>query len=147
MNNFKPISSILKECVPDTKDPVASEPAQRRLAKSWHRYAQSATLYTYPLLFQSRRLVVFCDSSAWATLIQHRTPTMLRQMKADGFDIAWIKVKIRHIPAIRPVPAAPPKPARLSPDQARAIRDLAKTIHHRGLRESLIRLSDTAKKN
>ena len=147
MNNFKPISSILKECVPGTKDPLASEPAQRRLARSWHQYAQSAALYTYPLLFQSRRLVVFCDSSAWATLIQHRTPTILKQMKADGFDIAWIKVKIRHTPTIRSIPSAPPKRARLSPDQAQAIRDLAKTIRHRRLRESLIRLSGTAKKN
>ncbi len=147
MNHFKRISSLIRECVPDAEDPPADEPAQRRLARSWHRYAQSAALHTYPMLFASRRLVVFCDSSAWATLVQHRTPTMLQQLKADGFEIAWIKVRVRHNPMARPVPAAAPAPPRLSADQARAIRELADRIRHGALRASLVRLSDTATKD
>jgi len=147
MKEFKSISGMIRNNYPVSKDPPVDDSLQNSLVKYWNEHAGIAAPYTYPLLFQSGRLVVFCDSAVWATQIRHQKPSLLRQLNDNNFNVADIFPKIR--PASSPRPLADSKLKDLKPlseSNANAIRNLAGKVGHSGLRESLIRLAKRTEK-
>ena len=146
MKEFKSIAQVIKRVIknslPVSEDRPAVERLQQSLSDYWRKQIGIAAAHTYPLLFQSGRLVVFCDSAAWATQIRHQKPSLLRQLNDHNFKISDINIKIR--------PASSPqtrgnycgkKIEPISTDNATAICDLAAKVGHRGLRQSLFHLA------
>ena len=147
MKEFKPISRMLKNSYPISKDPPADDFLQNSLVEYWKEHAGIAAPHTYPLLFQSGRLVIFCDSAVWATQIRHQKPSLLRQLNDNNFNINDISPKIR--PTSSPRPRAQSNSKKMDPlseSNSTAIRDLAASVGHSGLRESLFRLAKRAEK-
>ena len=138
---------MLKNSYPICKDPPADDFLQDSLVEYWNEHVGIAAPHTYPLLFQSGRLVVFCDSAVWATQIRHQKPSLLRQLNDNNFNINDIFPKIR--PASSPRPRTDRNSKKINPlseSNSTAIRDLAADVGHRGLRESLFRLANRAEK-
>jgi hypothetical protein len=147
VKEFKPISGMLKNSYPVSKDPPADDFLQNSLVEYWNEHAGIAAPHTYPLLFQSGRLVVFCDSAIWATQIRHQKPSLLRQLNDNNFNINDIFPKIRPVSSPRPqAEDSSNKMDSLSERNSNAIRNLAAGIEHSGLRKSLIRLAKRTEK-
>ena len=143
MKEFKPISSMINLNLAVSDDRPVDEAMQHRLADFWRDHIGIAAPHTCSLLFCSGRLVVFCDSAAWATQIRHQTPSLMRQLNDSGFDISDIDTKVRPTASIRPTAATPGNKMKpISKNSASAIRKLAENVEHRRLKESLVRLSN-----
>ncbi len=145
MKEFKSVAWMVKNQLPVSQDPPQDEESQRALRAYWRQNAGIAAPYTYPLLFQSGRLVLFCDSAAWGTRIRYQIPSLLRQLNESGFGIREIKTRIRPLSAVRTTASKYRKTINpISPENASAIGHLAKKVQHQGLKESLLRLSKRA---
>lgn len=149
MKEFKSIASVIKTILPVSKDPPAVEHLQQSLIDYWRTQVGMVALHSHPLLFQSGRLVVFCDSAAWATQLRYQTPSLLLQLNDNNFKISNISIKIRPASSFRP-PAdyVAKKIEPISKENAKALCELAEKVEHSGLKKSLLRLSKkTATKN
>jgi hypothetical protein len=147
VKEFKPISGLLKNSYPISKDPPVDEFLQNSLVEYWNEHAGIAAAHTYPLLFQSGRMVVFCDSAVWATQIRHQKPSLLRQLNDSNFTINDISPKIRPVSSLRPQQGdSSNKMNPLSEKNSNEIRNLASSIGHSGLRKSLIHLAKRTKR-
>lgn len=142
MKEFKSIAQLIENGLPIGTDSPVGEHLQQALIDYWREHVGIAAAHSYPLLFQSARLVVFCDSAAWATQLRHQTPSLLRQLNDNGFQIAEIKIKIRPLSSFRPpTNQYRKKIAPLSKANAKIIRELAAKVEHSGLKQSLLRLA------
>ncbi|WP_423907568.1 DciA family protein [Candidatus Spongiihabitans sp.] len=142
MKEFKSIAGMIKNSLPISKDPPVVEHLQQSLIDYWREQVGIAAPHTRPLLFQSGRLVVFCDSAAWATQIRHQKPSLSRQLNDNNFKISDINIKIRPASSFRPLANHSRKKINpISKDNANAICDLATKIGHSELRKSLLQLS------
>ncbi len=146
MKEFKSIAQVIKSVIENSltvsKDRPVAEHLQQSLSGYWREQVGIAAPHSYPLLFQSGRLVVFCDSAAWATQIRHQKPSLLRQLNDNNFKISDINIKIRPASSFRPLTNHFGKKVNpISKDNANAICDLATKVGHSGLRESLFQLS------
>lgn len=146
MKEFKSIAHVIKLVIknnlPVIKDPPVVEHLQQSLIDYWREQVGIVAPHSYPLLFQSGRLVVFCDSAAWATQIRYQKPSLLRQLNDNNFKISDINIKIRPASSFRPLTNHYGKKINpISKDNASAICDLATKVGHSGLRKSLFQLS------
>ncbi len=142
MKEFKSISRMIKRDLIVSDDPPADDITQKAIVKYWRNHAGIAAPHTYPLLFASGRLVIFCESAAWATQIRHQTLSLVRQLKEQNFNVSKVQTKIRPVATVQPNPPTPSKPVNLiSKGNAEAIRSLANSVTHGGLKQSLSRLS------
>ena len=151
MKGFRPISSIVKPGLPLSDDPPAEEALQTELIDFWKNHIGIAAPHTHPLLFRSGRMVVFCDSSVWATQIRHQIPSLKLQLKhhlnAESFEISDIKIRIIPIGSVKPVSSVQNKVANpISQSNANAIKNTAQGIRNENLKESLFRLSRNSQK-
>ncbi len=142
MNEFK---SIAREIMSVSKDPPVAESVQQSLLDYWQKQIGIAAPHTYPLLFQSGRLVVFCNSAVWATQIRHQTPSLLRQLHDSPFKVSDINTKIRPVSSLQSAVDYPARKSNpISKDNANALRHLATKVRHSGLRKSLLQLAKKA---
>ena len=145
MKEFKSIAQVIKNIRPLTsvnKDQPVAEPLQQSLIHYWQTQIGIAAPYTQPLLFQSGRLVVFCNSAVWATQMRHQAPSLLRQLNENNFKVSGVTIQIRPLAMAQPAVAhATIKSNPISKASANTLRHLATKIGHNGLRESILRLA------
>ena len=142
MKKPQPITNIIRQFLPEFKDPASSPGIQQKLHDYWHSEAGIIAPYTRPFLYESGRLVIFCDSPAWANQVRHQIPSLTLQVREQGFNVSEIVIKI--IPVSKPTTSkedAYKKTVELSSKNARAINRVAADINHKGLRKSLQRLA------
>ncbi len=144
MKEFKSIAELLKNhrMMSVNKDTPVTASSQQSLLDYWQEQIGIAAPYSYPLLFQSGRLVVFCDSAAWATQLRHQKLSLLRQLNDSHFKVSDIDIKIRPLSSSQlPLKNSLTRNKPISKDSADALCTLADKVGHGGLRESLLRLA------
>ena len=142
MKEFRSISTLIQEHLPEIEDPPVDDSIQASLVEHWQISQGDLGLYTFPILFRSGRLVVFCDSAVWATQVRHRAPSLMRQLKLGGFEATTLKTRVRPISRIRPHPPNPHKHAQpISGKNADEMEALSNRVQHAGLQKSLRRLA------
>lgn len=146
MKEFKSVSGIVKNSLPANADSPVAAHLQQSFCDYWREHIGIAAPHTYPLLFQSGRLVVFCDSAVWCTQLHHQEPSLLRQLKDSNFKVSSIKAKIRPNALFLPPTKSAKQVEPMSAGNAKAMRELAEKIGHDGLRKSLLQLSERARK-
>ena len=146
MKEFRSISSLLRDNLPDMEDPPVGDEIQTRLTRFWEIDLGDLSLYTFPVLFESGRLVIFCESAAWATRFRHQSPSVVRRLRESGFRVTRPVIKVHQVSDVKPeTRQAARESATISADSARQIRGLAERVEHSGVRESLLRLAGKIK--
>ena len=142
MKKPQPIAKLIQQILPEFEDPPSSPQIQQKLHDYWHNEAGIIAPYTRPFLYESGKLVIFCDSPAWSNQVRHQIPSLTRQFREQGFNISEIIIKT--IPISNPPISkedAYKNTTSLSSENARAINKAATGINHKGLKESLQRLA------
>ena len=147
MKSFQTISGLVRQELAHCEDLPVTPYIQEKLKKSWRKRAPDAIMHTFPILFDSGKLVIYCESSVWSTSLRHRNKSLLQKIQADGIPVESVKIKllpsgtvaINHQSQGSP-PDAP------SPRNAALLADTAKTLTHPGLKRALTRLSTHNKK-
>ena len=142
MKSFQTISGLVRQELAHCEDLPVVPYIQEKLKKSWRKQASDAVMHTFPILFDSGKLVIYCESSVWSTSLRHRSKSLLQKMQADGIPVESVKIKllpsgtiaISHAPQSNP-PDAP------NPRNAALLANTARTLTHPGLKRALIRLS------
>lgn len=134
------------DILPEFTDPLVQPDRQNQLDSFWNSDSGIIAAYTRPLLYESGRLVVFCDSPAWATQVRHQTPSLVRQLAEHSFTVSELVVKI--IP--ESVPTIDKKQSysndvKLSGKNAQSMESLSQKLSHKGLRHSLKNLAKKGK--
>ncbi len=142
MNKSLPISKLVSEILPQLDDPPAEPDIQARLAEFWRTEAGIIAPFTRPLIYRSGRLVIFCDSPAWATQLRHQSPSLLRQIEELSFKVSDLVIKITPTSCLpKDKKKAYKKEIRLSKRNAESIEKLSKNVSHTGLKASLQNLA------
>ena len=142
MKKLQPITNLIQQILPEFKDPASSPQIQQMLHDYWHSDAGIIAPYTRPFLYESGRLVIFCDSPVWSNQVRHQIPSLTRQVREQGFNISEIVIKTIPVSeASTSKQNAYKNTASLSSENARAINRAASGINHKGLKESLQRLA------
>lgn len=142
MKEFRRISQITDHILPQSSDPPASEIDQQSLLEFWRKHAGIAAPHAFPFLYQSGRLVVFCDSAVWATQIRHQTPSLIRQLNESGYKISDLTPKVKPTDAIANHNSKPRKAVNpISSQNAKAMKSISAQLTHQGLRKALYRLA------
>ncbi|NKB63747.1 MAG: DUF721 domain-containing protein [Gammaproteobacteria bacterium] len=139
MKSFKKISGIIKHELSGYSDAPVSQILQSQLKDSWRKHAGDSILHTFPLLFQSGKLVIYCNSSAWSTTIRSQQSTLVSKLAADGLEVREIKVKV-HPVSMSPAPKRK-EAIRISDSTSNQIKSTASRLSHQGLKESLLKLA------
>ena len=142
MKKPQPITNLIQQFLPEFEDPASNPRVQQKLHDYWQNEAGVIAPYTRPFLYESGRLVIFCDSPAWANQVRHQIPSLTRQVREQGFNITEIVIKT--IPVSNPSTSkedAYKNTTSLSSENAKAINRAAAEINHKGLKESLQRLA------
>jgi hypothetical protein len=142
MKKPQPIANLVRQILPEFEDPPSSPQIQQILHDYWHKEAGLIAPYTRPFLYESGRLVIFCDSPAWSNQVRHQIPSLTRQVREQGFNISEIVIKT--IPISKPPVSkenAYKNTTFLSSENAKAINRASTRINHKGLKESLKRLA------
>ena len=142
MSRHVPVSEFVREVLPDIDDPPVKPLTQERLNEFWRNEAGVFARNCHPILFQSGRLAILCESPVWATQLRNMVPSLTRQLNESGFEIGTIDVKTSPDPGI-------PKPKRgnyqrakgISEPSARALSAQSRCTTHSGLSAALERLS------
>ena len=142
MKKLQPIASLIQQILPEFEDAPSNSEIQQLLHNYWHSEAGIVAPYTRPFLYESGRLVIFCDSPAWSNQVRHQIPSLTRQLREQGFNVTEIFIKTIpvSIPSISKQDAYK-NSTTLSSKNARAINSTATGINHKGLKESLQKLA------
>ena len=84
--------------------------------------------------YQQKTLVLHTDSAAWAAKLRYNTPDILAAFKGDLPGIRTIRIKVA--PADTPIRTSR-QTAKVSPDTANGIRQVADQIEDTALRSTL----------
>ena len=142
MKQPRPISQFVSQVLPEADDPPADQSIQRKLEKFWRDEIGEAAHHSRPCLFQSGRLVVFCESPAWSTQLRNQAPSILLQLMDVGFPASNIKIRILPASTSRnPVLRRRKKPNPISDENAQSMLEASKKIQHPGLESSLKKLA------
>jgi hypothetical protein len=142
MKKSKPISTLIDQILPEFGDPPADQSIQSRLSDFWRDDSGIIAPFTRPFLYKSGRLVIFCDSSTWSTQVRHQSPSLLKQIKEQGFFVS--EIVIRTIPESRPQISkqqAYSNSTSISAENAKSLDELSKGINHKRLKESISKLA------
>lgn len=142
MKKSKPISALIEQILPEFDDPPADQDIQNRLADFWRDDSGIIAPYTRTFLYKSGRLVVFCDSSTWSTQVRHQSPSLLKQIKEQGFLVS--EIVIRTIPESKPQISkqqAYSNSTPISAENAKSLQELSKEISHNRLKASISNLA------
>ena len=142
----RPISQYLNDILPENDDPPVDDHRQHELLEFWREQTGIAAPYTYPFLYQSGRLIIFCDNATWATQIRHQTPSLIKQLNESGFNISNLTPKVKPIDSpIDSISTLHNKPGRtakpISSQNADAMKNLAEKVSHEDLGRALNRLA------
>ncbi len=137
-----PISNLIQQILPEFEDPPSSPQIQQTLHDYWHNEAGTIAPYTRPFLYESGRLVIFCDSPVWSNQVRHQIPSLTRQIREHGFKITEIVIKTIPI-SIPPTSKvnAYKNTTSLSSENGKAINRASTGINHKGLKESMQKLA------
>ncbi|NKB75929.1 MAG: DUF721 domain-containing protein [Gammaproteobacteria bacterium] len=139
MKSFKKISGLIKNELSSCHDAPVSQNVQNQLRESWRNHAGDSIMHTFPLLFQSGRLVIYCDSSVWSTSLRHQQTSLISKLSTDGIAVKEIKIKVHPISI--PTTEKTKEAALLSASTSNQIRSTANRLSHPGLKKSLLKLS------
>ncbi len=143
----RPISGFVSQVLPESDDPPVDETIQQKLELCWKQQIGDAAHHGRPCLFQSGRLVIFCESPAWSTQLRNQAPSILLQLVELGIPASEIKVRIlpastNREPVTRPRRVANP----ISDENTQSILETARGIKHPGLESSLKKLVARARR-
>lgn len=134
------VGRLVRRNIGQSEDAPMAESIQEDIRTRWGRCAGNAAAASFPLLFQSGRLVVYTRSAIWATELRHRQNSILEALKEFGVT----RVDVRATPA----PLSPKRPAarevRVSSSSRRGISMTARNVRHAGLKSALERLARRA---
>ena len=149
MTSFQKISGLigreLAQYSAKGQDIPADEQSQSDLRLSWRKHAGNAVMHTFPLLFESGKLIIYCESSVWASSIRHQTQSLTRKFIGDGLKVTDIKIKMRPKSSSSTrqqnstsfsLPIAPTQRT------AKQIALTAQTVSHPGLKRALLKLAE-----
>lgn len=94
MEDFQPLSNLLKTALPAAGEVPVAEAVQQKLNRCWLQQTDAAAIHGHPLLFTSGRLVVFVASAAWGNEIRHRAARLRDGLVASGIRVTEVEVKI-----------------------------------------------------
>ena len=142
MQPSKKISELVKDILPECDNPLVDQEVLIRLVRFWQLHSGIIAGHSTPLLYRSGRLVVHCDSPAWATHARHQAPSLLRQLKEHNFCVDGIEVRVRpRDPGVEPQPYGLRKPAPIPKASAQAMENLAEKLRSKKLSNALGRLA------
>lgn len=136
LKGFRAISTLIQKNLQHYDNrPVAAE-IQTALTRKWLQCAGRAAPFSYPLLFQSGRLVIFTQSAVWSTELRHQIQHIQKQLTDFQFDTVEIKVMPSRV-----APSPPAKIKRtISNRNKAALKALSRQLKHPGLKAALSRL-------
>ena len=140
MQELTRLTVFLDQVMPRSGDRMAAEPGQNALQVAWRDVAGEMSRYSQPLLFESGRVVILCQSSTWASLIRHRRASLLQALKESGVSATRLEVK-NQAAILHPKPARPPRTVVLSESSANCIAMTAEMLEHPGLKRAFARLA------
>jgi hypothetical protein len=90
---------------------------------------------------RDHELYVGADSPVWAHAFRHQHNAVLRALRAGGLSVARLSVRV----AAHPGQPGPPRRGRMQPSATvtDAMETTARSIQDDGLRDALMRLSET----
>ena len=142
MEGAKSISSLVLQVLPDSADPLSDDFTQKQLKARWMEVAGNAGIYSFPIMFQSGRVVIFTDSSIWANDIRARSSSLKEDLIAYLPQITSLEIKNR------PVQASAPSKSGFTPEMSRTqgknITATTSRINHPGLKTAMLKLAKRA---
>ena len=142
MEDTKTISTLVQQVLPDCADPLSDNAIQQKLKEKWIEVAGNAGIYSFPLLFQSGRVVIFTDSSIWANDIRSRSSSLKDCLQASFPQITSLEIKNRPLQVNNTTPSGF-KPE-ISQIQGNNIKTTSSRISHSGLKKAMLRLAKRA---
>ena len=140
MKELRSIAQLTPKVLSHLTDCPVESSIQRRLNTVWRHHIGEVAMHSFPVLFQSGKLVVFCESPVWGTQLRHQVPSLKKQLSVENFYITDVQIKM-HLATGKPVgrlrkPSFPPFPESV----AKPLQTAIDSIEHAGLRQALRRL-------
>ena len=148
MKHSRQISTFTQRIVPKSKDPLIDRLVHSQIEDFWKNEIGMASLYTFPQLHQSGRLVILCTSPVWYSQVRNQKPSILKQLRELNFPVTSIDIKV--IPARNPPKTSIKHNEHVIPLSAKTSRNIvatSKKINNPALKASLLKLAGNAKKN
>ena len=136
LKGFHSISTLIQSNLDHYADPPARPEIQSALSRKWLQCAGRAAPFSYPLLFQSGRLVIFTQSPVWSTELRHQIQDIKLHLSDFNFGEVEIKVIPQRIAATKPEKVK----RQISTRNKAVLSSSAERLSHTGLSEVMARL-------
>ena len=147
MSSFKKISTLVEQKVSRMGTSLSAADNQRALREFWRHELGESAIHSVPLLLDSGRLVIFCQSPTWGTQLRHQQHSIQEKLIQAGFTVKEVKIRIRPSEILAKPSQEYRAPTPLSPKVANQLILKAQHIQHDGLRQSLLKLAGRGKKS